>query len=108
MNIWHAVDLTKISGTATEVQSIETIFGDVEIVPDPEHKCAALVLRPLEWLQREHPLYDVGSNLAFRARIVLSLTKREAALAFDAESGDELTLTRKGWGTTFVHTLRKP
>ena len=76
-------------------------------MPDPTNKSAALILRPVEWLFKNHSNFDAGKNLAFYYRTILTLTQNEAWIAFSAKVGDELQLIRKGWGEMNTYRLRK-
>jgi hypothetical protein len=136
MSKWEAIDLLAVSGTSQNITKRERITGVVEIIPAPvKGSDRAWVLRPVEYLQADKVCGTVDqsrldsddpmaqrnaekeatarrerlicSNAGFRIRHIVGLTKREAAKAFTAKTGDILILKRYGWGETFTYALRR-
>ena len=107
MSCWEAIDLWHVSGTDERATHRERITGTVEIVPDMLGRGAAHILRPVEWFRKYSPDVDPTSASALRYRVIMDLTRTEAARAFQCCPGDVLVLTRTAWGETTIHRLRK-
>lgn len=90
-----------------KILSREKISGIVEVMPDPTAKNCALLLRPTSFIEEKKLNIDIGSNVAFKMRTIMGLTKKEAYETFNSKTKDIITIKRKGWGEELTYKIQK-
>ena len=110
---FEAIELYRVRGNADRITSEEKITGILDFVPLPNGR--AYLMLPVEDLiatNEEHRKRGIMgipplSKMDITTRGILELTLAESRKALLAEPGYEFSITRHGWGKTWVHRIRK-
>ncbi len=109
---YEAVDVTRVSGNSEHVVSETRITGLLEFVP--RSNGGAWLMQPVSFLvaenerNRKAKIAEIAplSTMDRHLRVVLTLGKVEASRVLRMKPGEELVLTRKGWGRTWKQRIR--
>lgn len=110
---FEAIELYRVRGNADRITSEEKITGSLDLVPMPNGR--AYLMLPVEDLvetneeHRKRGIMEIPplSKLDIGRRGILELTQVESRKALLSEPGYEISITRHGWGKTWVHRIRK-